>query len=108
MSIMNRLSGMFGAAAAVQQPQERPPESEPPSSSGLRLAKTHRQRLAERGEDGERDDDITKRYATAFAALDETASKAVDKVCAGADKAREVAAELVDQSDRLKKRLASG
>lgn len=85
MSLMKRISGVFNGEA----------------SETTRKAVTHRERLRRRTESGDTavtDDDITAQFATAFEALDHTAS--------GAELVKEICRDLTDESELLKRSLS--
>ena len=87
MSLMKRISGVFGHTNNAK------PAPEPI---------THRQRLKQR-RDSDRppksnaDEDITAQFATAFEALDQTAS--------GTELVQEICRGLTDESEKLKRVL---
>lgn len=83
MTLLKRISGVF----------------KPESSEATRKTATHRERLRQRpGSDkAPSDDDITAQFATAFEALDRTAS--------GTELVKEICADLTDESEKLKRSL---
>lgn len=96
MTLLRRLSGMFGGAPepARDVEPEAPTEAPVATKSAPQLkAMSHRERLKDRG-----DDDITARFALAFDALEASAVKGVSEL-------QEVAHGLVDESAKLKQRL---
>ena len=84
MSVFKHISGMFASPKKGSQP---PPPSE------ARHSVTHRERLAERG-----NDDITAQFAHVFQQLDDTVTRGTPAVV-------EVADALCDESKKLKHRL---
>jgi hypothetical protein len=94
MSVLKRLSGVFKTGKS--NPPPAAPAAPPPEPAGPE-PKTHRERLKQR--QTTRDDDIAARFATAFEALDQTAS-------AGTEMVRELSASLADESDKLKRALS--
>lgn len=86
MSVLKRISGAF-----------RSSKSNPPPEVKGEEPKTHRERLKLKA--AAREDDITAQFATAFEALDNTAS-------GGTELVKEICKGLTDESEKLKRSLS--